>query len=167
MRCTPALSGLALVASLTACALRGTITPATAQRMSSVEAQLASAQQIGADDEPRAAAHARLAREELTAAQQRARGGDGRAAARLVDQATLDAALAIALTREATARRDAEDTRARIAALEARTTPAASAPSPSASDLPPAPPPPAPPPPAAPPPVPQPVTPPATPEVTP
>jgi len=76
------------------------------ERLSSTEASVRAAQELGAQNEPRAQLHLRLATEELAAARKFAENGDDDLGTQQLDRAKADAELAVALTREASARQE-------------------------------------------------------------
>jgi hypothetical protein len=77
-----------------------------AERLASTEASVRAAQEVGAQNEPRAQLHLRLATEELAAARKFAANGDDDLGAQQLDRAKADAELAVALSREATAEQE-------------------------------------------------------------
>ncbi len=68
----------------------------------------------GANDEPKAALHLKLAREELTKAQNMINDGENEDAARMVARAQADADLALALSKQASARKDTAEAKEQI-----------------------------------------------------
>jgi len=76
------------------------------ERVSSTEASVRAAQEVGAQKVPRAQLHLRLATEELAAARKFAENGDDDLGTQQLDRAKADAELAVALSREATAQRE-------------------------------------------------------------
>lgn len=102
---TTILKPIALLALFAGCASY----PAPTQRMTSSEAAVRAAQEIGADKvDPRAALQLRLAQEELAAARAAMSRGENKRADFLLGRANADADLALVLARENTARRLAE-----------------------------------------------------------
>jgi hypothetical protein len=77
-----------------------------AERLSSTEASVRAAQEVGAQHVPRAQLHLRLATEELAAARKFAENGDDDLGTQQLDRAKADAELAVALAREATAQQE-------------------------------------------------------------
>lgn len=77
------------------------------------------AEEVGADQTPRAAFHLELANEELEKASKLANDGEGEAAERMFARARVDAELAIALSQEAQTVSAAEQTQQRIEAARA------------------------------------------------
>jgi Domain of unknown function (DUF4398) len=78
--------------------------PQPTERLASAEAAMRAAKEVGASQYPQAQLHTQLAQEELEHAQKLIKDGDNERAERLLWRATADAELAIAVTREATAR---------------------------------------------------------------
>lgn len=70
---------------------------------------IGAADAVGARNEPRAALHLKMARDAVARAQVLARQGDDQAAALTLERARTDAELALMVTREANARREATD----------------------------------------------------------
>jgi len=85
------------------------------------------ARELGAQHVPRAELHLRLAQEQVTEARKLAQDGDNEQAARLLNRAHADAELALALSREATMRRDLEAVSGPRAAIQEPPAPAVSA----------------------------------------
>ncbi|MCC7535370.1 MAG: DUF4398 domain-containing protein [Deltaproteobacteria bacterium] len=85
-------------------------------RMSSAQAAVRAAVEVGADRNARASLHLRLAREQLGLARSLARDGEEERATSMLRRAQMDAELALAITRQAEA-----DERAANAASRART----------------------------------------------
>jgi len=76
------------------------------ERLSSTEASVRAAQEVGAQQVPRAQLHLRLATEELAAARKYAENGDDDLGTQQLDRAKADAELAVALAREAAAQQE-------------------------------------------------------------
>jgi hypothetical protein len=93
-----------------ACA--GSDAPLRAQ--TSAVAAIRSANEVGAEGAPRAAYHLELAKEQVAAAQRLIAEDEMEAAERMLRRAQADADLAIALTRQQEANRDAERVRQQI-----------------------------------------------------
>jgi hypothetical protein len=70
------------------------------------QAAISAADAVGARNEPRAALHLKMARDQLVAAQALANDGKDEEATRMLDRARTDAELALMVTRETTARAD-------------------------------------------------------------
>jgi hypothetical protein len=86
-----------LVLGLTAAACGGA--QLNRARVAEVESSVRAAEAVGANDQPRAALHLQLAREELAEARRVAADGDGENAALLLERARVDAELAMQLAR--------------------------------------------------------------------
>jgi hypothetical protein len=109
-----------LAVGLMACAPKGTMSPRSAQQMTDVQANIRAAQESGAEQEPRAALHLKLARDQLSEARRLSGAGEYRASDRALARAAHDAELARTVARETNLRRDADATQARIDALPSR-----------------------------------------------
>jgi hypothetical protein len=72
------------------------------------QSAISAADAIGAEHEPRAALHLKMARDQLTEAQSLARDGDDEEAALVLSRAKVDAEVALMVTREVTAKREAD-----------------------------------------------------------
>jgi Domain of unknown function (DUF4398) len=72
------------------------------------QSEIKAAETIGAPSNPRAALHLKLAREALAAADAHAADGEEKEANLALQRSQLDAQLAVALTQEAEARREAD-----------------------------------------------------------
>lgn len=94
-----------------------------AERLTSLEASIRSADEVAAGQQPQASLHVRLAEEELATARKLAKDGDADRAELFLQMADVDAALALALTRAADAKHDAETAQAAVAALSEGKTP--------------------------------------------
>lgn len=115
---TYSIGRAALTAALvSACGSSAAMPPATAETQSRISA----AEAVGAQREPAAALHLKLARDQLAAARQEARDGDEEEARLLVDRADVDAELALVLTREAEARDRAQQAEQRVDQLRTQT----------------------------------------------
>ena len=83
-------------------------------QMTQAEAAVKGAEVGGANDEPKAALHLKLAREELAKAQNMINDGENEDAARMVARAQADADLALALAKQAAARKDTAEAKEQI-----------------------------------------------------
>jgi len=81
------------------------------------QAQIGAAEAVGAHNQPRAALHLKMARDEVAQAQELARRGDDREATRMLDRARTDAEMALMITREATARTEANQSERELQGL--------------------------------------------------
>lgn len=106
------MSTLALVAALSACASR----PSPVAQVSSAEAGVRAARELGAARVPEAQLHVQMADEELGLAKRLIRDGEHDDAATMLQRAQADAELAVALTREADARARAAQVQANVRA---------------------------------------------------
>ena len=77
--------------------------PAPTQQMADVQSANRSAVELGAQNNPQAQLHLKLAQEQLKQAQDAVRDEDNQSAERLLFRAKADAELAVALTRDASA----------------------------------------------------------------
>lgn len=68
-------------------------------RVAEVQSSVTAAEAVGANDQPKAALHLQLARDEMAEARRLAAEGDGDNAALLLDRARVDAELAMQLAR--------------------------------------------------------------------
>jgi hypothetical protein len=83
-------------------------------QLTQAEAAVKGAEVGGANEEPKAALHLKLAREELTKAQNMINDGENEDAARMVARAQADADLALALAKQAAARKDTAEAKEQI-----------------------------------------------------
>ncbi|HEX5098808.1 MAG TPA: DUF4398 domain-containing protein [Polyangiaceae bacterium] len=81
------------------------------------QAAIGAADAVGAGNEPRAALHLKMARDAVARAQVLARQGDDHEAALTLERARTDAELALMVTREANARREANDAKREVERL--------------------------------------------------
>lgn len=98
MNRTIGLLGLALL--LTAGCAKSVMTPS---KLVASESSVRGADVAGANEEPRAALHLKLAQDQLAEAKNLSKNGDGEAADRMLGRADADAELAIALAKQAEA----------------------------------------------------------------
>jgi Domain of unknown function (DUF4398) len=78
------------------------------EQLSSAEASVRAAQELGAQNVPKAELHLRLAKEEVVAARKLAENGDEDLGKMQLERAKADAELAVALSRQATAQQNLE-----------------------------------------------------------
>jgi len=97
------LGALAVLFGVAGCASN----PLPPAKVTDTQASISAADAIGAGNNPRAALHLKLAREQLQQGESLLRNGDDEEARLVIDRARMDAELALALTREEQARRDA------------------------------------------------------------
>jgi len=102
---------LSMFCLCTTCALAlgcGASYPAPAQHLADAQSAERSAAELGAANQPKALLHLQLAHEQIVAANAAIRDGDNERADRLLARARSDAELAIALTREDTAKTESQ-----------------------------------------------------------
>ena len=104
-----ALSMIAL-AGLTAAACGGSY-PQPTERLASTEAAIRSAKELGAQNDPQAALHVKLADEQVQTAKSLIRDDKNKRADLVLQRASSDAELAVMLTRERAAKTDADKAR--------------------------------------------------------
>jgi hypothetical protein len=82
--------------------------PVPAQQMAKSQAAIRAAGEVGAENEPQAALHLKMAKDREARAEQQSRQGDNQAAKALFEEAQVDAEFALALARkqEAESERD-------------------------------------------------------------
>ena len=80
------------------------------ETLTAAKASVAGAEVGGAAEEPKAALHLKLAKEQLAKAEALIADGDNEEAARVIDRAQADAELALSLAKEAAAKKEAADT---------------------------------------------------------
>lgn len=97
------LSAIIIGTSVAAC---GATFPVPTQRMADAESAERSARELGANTQPDAELHLRLAQEQIAKAKSSVGKGDNQKADLLLVRAKADAELALALTREQAARVD-------------------------------------------------------------
>jgi hypothetical protein len=85
------------------------------------QAAISAADAVGAKNEPRAALHLKMAKDQLTRAESYAREGDTHEAQLMLDRARTDAELALMVTRELQARAEAERVKRDIETLSQST----------------------------------------------
>jgi hypothetical protein len=110
--------GGALFAALLMAACGGASAPN--QKLTNAQATIRGAQEVGAEQNPKAALHLKLARDQVASAQRQMANDDNEEAALILNQAQADADLALALAREARERQQAEQAKARIDELRAQ-----------------------------------------------
>jgi hypothetical protein len=85
-----------------------------AARFADTQASISAAHAVGAEHEPRAALHLKMAKDQLAEARAFAKNGDDDEAELALARAAVDAETALMVTREAAARRDVEKSNAEI-----------------------------------------------------
>lgn len=93
--------------AVTAAACGGAAVPQ--ETLTAAQASVKGAEVGGANEDPKAQLHLKLANEQIEKAKKAIEDGDNEEAARLVDRAQSDADLALALAQQAKAYRDAKD----------------------------------------------------------
>lgn len=101
-----ALSGLAALASACASSF-----PPPADRLASSEAAIRSAKELGAESDPQAALHVKLADEQVSTARNLMKDGENKRADLVLQRSKADAELAVMLTRERSAKTEAQKSR--------------------------------------------------------
>ena len=99
---------LAALAGLSAC---GSSMHAPTERLAATDAAIRSARELGAAQVPQAALHVQLASDQTSRARELMRDGDNREADRVLQRAHSDAELAVMLTKERNAKREADQAR--------------------------------------------------------
>jgi hypothetical protein len=102
------------VAFAAACGSQAMPPPAAVEAKTSISA----AEAVGAQNEPKAALHLKLAKDQSARAEQALQNGDEDEARLLIEQAKVDAELALVLTRESQARVEAQQALAKVRDLE-------------------------------------------------
>jgi len=102
---------IALVLFLVAC---GSSIPPPSDRLASAEAAARSARELGADREPKAQLHVRLASEQIDQAKKLMADGDNKRADLILQRANADAELAVMLAKESSAKGEAEKAQERV-----------------------------------------------------
>lgn len=109
------LIGLAASGALIAITAAGCASaPPPTARLVTSEAAIRSARELGAEQDPQAALHLKLADEQLQAAKGLIRDNENQRAALVLDRATSDAELAVMLTREKNAKAEADKAKANL-----------------------------------------------------
>lgn len=86
-------------------------------KFAEAQSQISAADAVGAAHEPRAALHLKMARDQLTQAQKLSNDGEDREAALLIARSKADAEMALMVTREAVARKEAEHAQKELKSL--------------------------------------------------
>jgi len=114
MHASTRLLGFAVLALTGACASHNGPGAASAD----AKAAISAAEAVGAQSEPQAALHLKLARDQTARADALSRDGKDEEARAMIERAKVDAELALVLTRDASVRAQANDEAARVRALE-------------------------------------------------
>lgn len=96
----------------------GSSMPPPSDRLASAEAAARSARELGADREPKAQLHLKLADEQIEQAKKLMADGDNRRADLILQRANSDAELAVMLAKEHNARAEAEKAQERVKQLK-------------------------------------------------
>jgi phage-related protein len=91
------------------------------EQLTSSKAAISVAQAEGAEHEPKAQLHLKLAQEQVTKAETLIADGDNEEAAQLIERAQADADLAVALAKEAKAKKEAQETLEQLQRLKKHT----------------------------------------------
>jgi hypothetical protein len=110
--------GGALLAALVLAACGGAAVPA--EKLTSAKAAIRGADEVGAEANPKAALHLKMARDQVARAERLIEDGDNEEAGLALNQAQADADLALALAREEKERNQAEQAKARIEELRSQ-----------------------------------------------
>ncbi len=105
---TPIIAGLLF---LVAC---GSSLPPPSDRLASAEAAARSARELGADKEPKAQLHLKLASEQIDLAKKLMADGDNKRADLVLQRANSDAELSVMLAKENSAKAAAEEAQAKV-----------------------------------------------------
>ena len=111
--------GGALLAAMLVAACGGAAIPT--QKLANAKASIRGAEEVGAEQNPQAALHLKMARDQVAKAERLIDDDDNDSAALTLNQAQADADLALAKTREAKERQLAEQAKARNEELRAQT----------------------------------------------
>ncbi|HEY3255245.1 MAG TPA: DUF4398 domain-containing protein [Polyangiaceae bacterium] len=91
--------------------------PVPHDALSAAQADVKGAEVGGAGENPQAALHVKLAKDQIEVAQKQMKDGDNEEAARTLDRAQADAELALALAKEAKAQNDASEASEQVGKL--------------------------------------------------
>lgn len=97
----------------------GASIPPPSDRLASAEAAARSARELGADRNPKAQLHLRLASEQIDQAKKLMADGDNRRAELILQRANADAELSVMLAKENNARGEAEQAQEKVKNLKA------------------------------------------------
>lgn len=112
---TSTLSAVALALFLAAC---GSSIPPPSDRLASAEAAARSARELGADKEPKAQLHLKLATEQIDQAKKLMTDGDNRRADLVLQRANADAELSVMLAKENNAKQEASAAQEKVKAVK-------------------------------------------------
>jgi uncharacterized protein DUF4398 len=91
------------------------------EQLTSAKAAISGAEVAGAPNEPKAALHLKLAKEQVAKAEALIDDGDNEEAARIIDRALVDAELALALANESKSKTEAATTMEQLERLKKET----------------------------------------------
>lgn len=111
-------SGLA-VALLLSVAACGSSIPPPSDRLANAEAAARSARELGAEREPKAALHLKLASEQIEQAKGLMKEGDNKRADLVLQRASADAELSVMLAKENSARAEADSAQEKVKNIKA------------------------------------------------
>ncbi len=111
------LANTAMVAALVVACGGSALPPAKA---ADTQASISAASAVGAEQNPQAALHLKMARDQLTQAQRLVEDGKGDEARLVLERATADAEVALIITREAQASANVKKAQADVDALQNR-----------------------------------------------
>jgi hypothetical protein len=94
--------------------------PVPAERLASAEAGIRAAAEVGAEAEPQAALHLKMARDQVEQAKNLVQSGERERATAILARAEADAELSLALARESKARAEATAVLAQVQTLRQR-----------------------------------------------
>ncbi|MBX3211080.1 MAG: DUF4398 domain-containing protein [Labilithrix sp.] len=97
----------------------GSSMPPPSDRLASAEAAARSARELGADKEPKAALHLKLASEQIDQAKKLMADGDNKRADLILQRANSDAELSVMLAKENTAKAAAEEAQGKVKNIKA------------------------------------------------
>jgi hypothetical protein len=108
--------GLGALLALTAC---GSSLPPPSDRLATAEAAARSARELGAEREPKAALHLKLATEQIEQAKGLMKENDNKRADLVLQRASADAELSVMLAKENSARADADRAQEKVKNIKA------------------------------------------------
>jgi len=108
----------AIVAGLLFAAGCGSSLPPPSDRLATAEAASRSARELGADHEPKAALHLKLAQEQIDQAKKLMTDGDNKRADLVLQRASSDAELAVMLAKENNASTEAQKAKEKVNAMK-------------------------------------------------
>ena len=119
MRHTQVAALAAFVLLSTSLAACGSSIPPPSDKMASAEAASRSARELGADKDPKAALHLRLAQEQIDQAKKLMADGDNKRADLVLQRASSDAELSVMLAKETAATTEATKAKEKVNAMKA------------------------------------------------